>query len=355
MSGIPGLTQFDIFGRGFSPFALGGPGTDISSLLEAASRFFGAAGDLAAELARLAGGNTQGTGSPQCTCAPVSPPTPEDSTHPAGSLKVDGDTVTTAGGYEIKMIGKHEWQITGPDGKTTRIWGDPHVDEGDRDGNSDWDFKRNSTFVLGDGTRINVTTVPGGADGMTVTGSLEIISGNDRVEVENIDKGKGEIGTVTQDGYQRANSFDGDVFVMGRESDDWSFTGREIVGSKNGGEEFELGGELHPRGSEPVPFGEAGQWLSSLFKDFFNQWQNSPWQVNRAGTNPYYDVNSNQGLGNDGDRSVRADRRYDRRRHMETMADAFRAFAQVFDVLARVFSLSEQLSAGRFNQQYMTA
>src|SRR3712207_7111164 len=46
------------------------------------------------------------------------------------------------------LLRSYEWKITGPDGKTTRVWGDPHVDEGDREGNNDWEFKRNSTFVL---------------------------------------------------------------------------------------------------------------------------------------------------------------------------------------------------------------
>ena len=109
-----------------------------------------------------------------------------------------------------------------------------------------WDFKKDSTFVLGDGTRINVTTKPYG-NGMTVTGGLDIISGNDRVQIKDIDQGKGKTGQVTQDGYQHVNDFGGkDVFVMGKETDDWSFTGKEIVGSNNGGDSFKLGKDLAP-------------------------------------------------------------------------------------------------------------
>jgi hypothetical protein len=175
-------------------------------------------------------------------CIPTVP-YPGNGTHPSGNLKVgENGVITTPGGYKIEATKQHEWTITGPDGKSTRIWGDPHVDEGD---GGKWDFKRDSTFVLGDGTRINVTTKPWGNGDMTVTGGLEIISGNDRVQVTDIDKGKGKVGQVTQDGYQHVNKFGGkDVFVMGKETDDWSFQGKEIIGSHNGGESFKLGNDL---------------------------------------------------------------------------------------------------------------
>ncbi|HEX5750547.1 MAG TPA: DUF1521 domain-containing protein [Archangium sp.] len=185
----------------------------------------------------------------------TSPPRPQDSCHPPGSLKTDDKgVVTTPGGYKIEATKQHEWIINGPDGKNTKIWGDPHVAEGD---GGKWDFKRDSTFVLGDGTRINCATAPHG-NGATVTSKLEIIAGNDRVQITDIDKGKGKTGTVTQDGYAHANSFGNkDVFVMGRETDDWSFQGREVTGSKNGGESFELGGTLEA-GNTPPTQGNPG-------------------------------------------------------------------------------------------------
>ncbi|MDC0714720.1 DUF1521 domain-containing protein [Stigmatella sp. ncwal1] len=200
-----------------------------------------------------------------------SSPTPGDSAHPSGSLKTDPKTgvVTTPGGYKIEATGQFDWKITGPDGKETKVWGDPHVAEGD---GGTWDFKRDSTFVLGDGTRINVTTKPYG-NGMTVTGGLDIISGNDRVQVTDIDKGKGKTGPVTADGYANVNSFGGkDVFVMGKETDDWSFQGKEIVGSNNGGESFKLGNDLAPGTpkptnptTKPAP-GNKFEQLADLFK-----------------------------------------------------------------------------------------
>ncbi len=267
------------------------------------------------------------------------PPTPDDSSQPAGSLKTDGSVITTAGGYKIEATSQFEWKITGPDGKETRIWGDPHVAEGD---GGKWDFKKNSTFVLGDGTRINVTTAPYG-NGMTVTAGLEIISGNDRVTVEGIDKGKGVVGQVTQDGYAHANSFSGDVFVMGRETDDWSYQGKEVIGSNNGGESFQLGNNL-AAGNTPVRNNELN-W-TNLFRalgfNFNNNWSNS-WKPNRLGSNPYY-----SGLNS----SNSSNGRYDQLRHRRQMAQAFRLMGNMFDTLARLARLSNQMQAFRNRSMY---
>lgn len=206
--------------------------------------------------------------------ATPTPPAPTDSSHPSGSLKTDSSgVITTPGGYKIEATSQFEWKITGPDGKNTRVWGDPHVDEGD---GGKWDFKRDSTFVLGDGTRINCTTAPYG-NGMTVSAKLDIISGNDRVQVTDIDKGKGKTGPVTQDGYANVNSFGNkDVFVMGKETDDWSFTGKEIIGSNDGGESFKLGNNLAPGSTKPSPkpadgnSNKPGDFLGKL-GDLFKQ------------------------------------------------------------------------------------
>ena len=69
----------------------------------------------------------------------MAPPNVQDSGHPAGALRKEGDTLITPGGYKVEQLNQFEWQITGPDGKNTRIWGDPHVAEGD---GGKWDFKR---------------------------------------------------------------------------------------------------------------------------------------------------------------------------------------------------------------------
>jgi hypothetical protein len=76
---------------------------------------------------------------------------------PAGGLRVDGNKVVTAGGYEIIAEGGTNVTIKGPDGEQIlRVWGDPHVNEGS--GGHAWDFTKDSVFVLEDGTRITFDT-----------------------------------------------------------------------------------------------------------------------------------------------------------------------------------------------------
>lgn len=287
------------------------------------------------------GGNSDNASFP----APVETPSLWDGGQPSGSLTVEGDKIKTAGGYTIEQLGQFEWKVTGPDGKETRVWGDPHVAEGD---GGKWDFKRNSTFVLGDGTKINVTTAPYGSNGMTVTSKLEVISGNDRVVVSDIDKGKGKVGTVTQDGYAHANSFQGDVFVQGQETDDWSFTGKEITGSKNGGESFELGGQLNPptnggnvRAENPFEeminrwFGN-NSWLSNALRNIF---QNMFTPTNNIGSNPY--------TGNTRPQWENFGGGYDRGIHQNNLTQSFRDLSNAFGILANFSELNDRVSIMR--------
>ena len=294
--------------------------------------------------------------------APVASPSIIEGDQPTGSLKTDGNKVTTAGGYTIEQTAQYNWKITGPDGKETKIEGDPHVLEGD---GGKFDFHKNSTFVLGDGTKINVTTVPySGNNGNTVTGKLEIISGNDRVEVNDIDKGLGKVGTVTQDGYAHANSFQGQVFVQGRETDDWSMNGKEIVGNESGDDNFKLGGELeagrpttggvnntgstnnsgNTRGIEQMfdRFLNNRNWMMSALRDIFSS-AFAP--QNRLGSNPY--------SGNTTP-PWQSGQHYDRSQHRSNMTNAFRNMSQMFDILARMSNMSDHLSAMRQRAQMFT-
>lgn len=139
-------------------------------------------------------------------------------------------------GYKIVIHGKKEsWSIIDADGKTTKIWGDPHVSEGDRSGH--WDFQSNSTFVLDDGTKITVdTTSKGRSDGNVYTNGLTITKGNQSLQVTGIADNKPEIGNPSLNGGQLDKSTnDGHVFMMGDHADDWVYeqTGEEVTGSKN--------------------------------------------------------------------------------------------------------------------------
>jgi len=253
-------------------------------------------------------------------CGTVSPPVREDCCHPSGSLKVDQESgvITTPGGYKIEQVGQYEWKITGQDGKWTRVWGDPHVQESDRSGESTaWDFKRDSTFLLPDGTRINVSTKP--YNNMTVTSQLEVINGNDRVLVTDIDKGKGKVGPVTHDASQASSDQCGskDVFVMGCETDDWYFQGKEVIGSNDGGESFKLGPS---RNDGTRPF--SGQFESFALRLMSSLFQNWP-----------------------AERNSETDHGRDRVR------DQIAAVSQLFRTISALRNLDSRIAVGRFSFQ----
>lgn len=307
--------------------------------------------DCTAALSRLdAAGVTDLTRYALGQCAPVSAPDFADCCHPPGSLYTLGDTIYTPGGYRIEMLGQYEWKITGPDGKWIRVHGDPHVDEGDRDGTCDWDFKRNTTFVLGDGTRVNVSTVPGGAEGMTVTSRIEVVSGFQSVNVEGIDKGKGIIGEV---GFHFADTFTGDVVTMGAETDDWTFRGREITGSRDGGNSFVLGDVM--RSTDGRFYVEVFVFVTWVFESFFGEWRLNDWGPNGLGCNPYSPHHRfvwNTGRRDDDDRTCRDD---ERRFYMEALTEAFRAVAHMFDALARLERARAELSGWRKHRCHLPA
>ena len=252
-------------------------------------------------------------------CRTISPPVREDCCCPKGSLKVDKDSgvITTPGGYKIEQIGQYEWKITGQDGKWTRVWGDPHVQESDRQSDATaWDFKRDSTFLLPDGTRINVSTKP--YNNMTVTSQLEVINGNDRVVVSDIDKGKGKVGDVTHDGFQHIKDrADKDVFVMGKETDDWYFQGKEVLGSNDGGESFKLGDS---RTNDNGQFlNQVQSFALRLMSSLFENWPT--------------------GRGREADRS------------RDRICDQINTLNQLFRAISEFRNLDGQVTSGRYSFQ----
>jgi hypothetical protein len=278
------------------------------------------------------------------TC-PCSPPAPADSSHPQGSLKVDDKgVITTPGGYQIEALSQFEWKVTGPDGKSTRVWGDPHVDEGD---GGKWDFKRDSTFVLADGTKINVTCKPYGND-MTVTAGLEIISGNDRVQVSDIDKGKGKVGTVSHDGFAHANSFSGkDTFVMGQETDDWSFQGKEVIGSEKGGETFKLGKDLRPLVDTTTKYGGTENYTNQLMKDVLTLVGDMLKMLGSTFGNQSSPIlPQNTTSGNklwEGNTAAQPQNTYNPTSHKNALADTIRAFGEMLKVISQMLALTSQV------------
>jgi hypothetical protein len=274
----------------------------------------------------------------------------EDYWRPADKLKVDESSgkITTPGGYQIEQLGQFEWKISGPDGKSTRVWGDPHVDESD---GGKFDFKKNTTFALPDGTQIHVTTKPWGNSGMTVTGQLDITCGADRVTVTDIDKGKGKVapGGVQKDGYDKKVDFrnkNEDILYMGKESDDWSFNGREVIGDNNGGESFKVGDLLTP-GHYSVDGTKTEQWQPGKTKpevrdDFLER-------INKAVEKLFDLTKETRAFGNNPFRGTDDfGKKYDKKQHKDGINHAFTAVKHMFKALDEINKLNDMVSRRNF-------
>ncbi|WP_164014979.1 DUF1521 domain-containing protein [Pyxidicoccus trucidator] len=294
-------------------------------------------------------GDSQGIAAGGNGCFPSEfPGKYEDYFRPADKLKVDSNsgTITTPGGYKIEQLGQFEWKISGPDGKSTRVWGDPHVDESD---GGKFDFKKNTTFALPDGTQIHVTTKPWGNSGMTVTGQLDITCGSDRVTVSDIDKGKGKITEgLKKDGYEKLVDFrnkSDDILYMGKESDDWSFNGREVIGDVNGGESFKVG-DLLAAGHYSVDGTKTEQWQPGKAKpevrdDFVDR-------INKAVEKLFDLTKETRAFGHNPFRGTDDLGKYDKQEHKDGINDAFSNVKQMFRALDEITKLNDMVSRRNF-------
>ncbi|MDI4231917.1 DUF1521 domain-containing protein [Bradyrhizobium sp. Arg237L] len=104
-------------------------------------------------------------------------------THETGDGKA---TIRLGDKYTITLDEKDaSWTVRNNEtGHVTRVHGDPHVDD-DNDGKNDFDFKKDMTFQLEDGTKITVNTVPFG-NGQTLSSKLTITNGNNAITVEGL-------------------------------------------------------------------------------------------------------------------------------------------------------------------------
>lgn len=116
-------------------------------------------------------------------------------------------------------------------GVSTKVHGDPHVDVG-ADGKDDWDFKKDMTFTLDDGTKISVGTVDAG-NGTTFSSSLTITNGDNAIQVTGLgdDKdGKGNLKVVQSNAGETLDELTHDGFTIEEEGDSWigSLSGSKI-------------------------------------------------------------------------------------------------------------------------------
>ncbi len=123
----------------------------------------------------------------------------------AGRLSKKGNTVTTPGGYKVRMQGTTAY-ITAPNGKQIKVWGDPHISSSNgRGGKQNIDFRKGTTtFMLPDGTRITMKAYNGrgklAANGLL--GKLEIYNGSKHVTMSNGRGGTGRTGRTRSSGIK---------------------------------------------------------------------------------------------------------------------------------------------------------
>lgn len=121
-------------------------------------------------------------------------------------------TVRSPDGYLVRAEGHHQaWTITAPDGKSTKIFGDPHVRESD---GTTWDFKERSTFVFGR-SKATVETVPA-RNGTTFSKRVTIYHGADRVTIGGIDTNRPTIVALSGDGRQHDDGLSDGVHYVRR-------------------------------------------------------------------------------------------------------------------------------------------
>ena len=146
----------------------------------------------------------------------------------------DPKEIALDNGYKIQIHGEKEsWSIVDANGNSTKIWGDPHVSEGDRSGNKQWDFQKDATFILDDGTKITCKCKDKGRKDKNIfSDELIITKANQSIHVTGIADNNPQIsGPSLEGGKLDAETNDGFIFKMGDQADDWIYEGEEITGA----------------------------------------------------------------------------------------------------------------------------
>ena len=213
---------------------------ELMSKLKAEAPAGGSAGGSKGSCANGAPGGSGSAGGSAPT-AQNAPRPDESSAQATGNSGVwshevkDGEaTIQLGDKYTVKANEKDaSWTVTNNEtGKTTKVWGDPHVDK-DGDGKTDFDFKKDTTFQLDDGTKITVGTVPGGENGTTFSSKLTITNGDNAIQV-----------TGLGDTHDGANNLEVKQSNAGRTLDDLEHDGALTI--------YEDGGAWQTRDGKPV-------------------------------------------------------------------------------------------------------
>ena len=162
---------------------------------------------------------------------------PVDTGETTWSVDRDNNIIKLDDGYQIKLNeGNSEMLLeklndAGEVEKSTKIWGDPHLDAGN-DGTNDADFWKDSTLALENGTKITIGTREQDGTNMTFADTLTITKDNQALEVSGLMQGADglQIGEVSQNGVELdAATNDGHVLMEGQ-GNNWDMQDGTVIG-----------------------------------------------------------------------------------------------------------------------------
>jgi hypothetical protein len=127
-------------------------------------------------------------------------------------------------------------------GKSTTIWGDPHVDVSDVDGNRDGDFQdlkesnSQTTFMLTDGTRLTISAKDDGViQAVDIYKDDQHVNGIGSGSIMFNDK-NGLFATKVQNGSSASSAVPiGDVVYAGGDGNDWFDASHKLIWGKTTG------------------------------------------------------------------------------------------------------------------------
>jgi len=130
--------------------------------------------------------------------------------------------------------------------KSTTVWGDPHVDVDDLEGNNDGDFntlKKSedfTTFMLGDGTRLTFKAKDSGLiEQVDLFKGSQHVTGLGQAAKEFSAENSLFSKKVLQDGSSAAQSQPlGDVVYAGGDGNDWFDAGKNLIWGKTTGQQI---------------------------------------------------------------------------------------------------------------------
>lgn len=143
-------------------------------------------------------------------------------------------TISLGNRYEIAINEQNaSWTLKDKDcGTETKVSGDPHVDVGNN-GSTDFDFKKDATFQLEDGTKISVGTTQWENTDAYVSSTLTITNGNNAIKVTGLgDKADGADNlwiVESKDGRELDQQTNDGAFTAVKAGAGWKVDGQDVT------------------------------------------------------------------------------------------------------------------------------